>query len=78
MGWVLIYGEGGYDPDKPDDNLISRTWEDEPEVEPVAPGAPTEDDYFTAIGRLASPTASLEDKQAAAATISAYLGGGNS
>jgi hypothetical protein len=30
MGWTITFGIGGYDPTKPDDNIVSREWSDEP------------------------------------------------
>jgi hypothetical protein len=34
MGWVITFGVGGYDTDKPDGNIVSREWFDEPADEP--------------------------------------------
>ena len=34
MGYIVTYGEGGYDPSKPNDNIISIVEEPDPEEDP--------------------------------------------
>lgn len=33
----VTYGEGGYDPSQPDDNVVARVTVDDPPAEPVDP-----------------------------------------
>lgn len=35
MAEFITYGEGGFDPDKPDNNVIARFTVDDPQVEPT-------------------------------------------
>ncbi len=33
MGWIITYGEGGYDPSKPNNNIIEERWIEEEATE---------------------------------------------
>lgn len=38
MGYIVTYGDGGYDPSKPNNNIISIEEELDPEEEPIQEG----------------------------------------
>jgi hypothetical protein len=59
MAEFITYGEGGFDPDKPDNNVVARFTVDDPE--PVAP-----DPLATLIADLSKATTLAQVRAAAA------------